>query len=653
MSQTRAIHSLLAIAILATTLPAQKLKPEISVPRVIRYTGTLPSTDLTGAKGAIFSIYRDQQDGAPLWSEVQNIQADAKGGYSIMLGATRNEGLPTNLFNTAEPRWLEVETNGIKEPRVQLGSVPYAMVAADAQTLGGLPPSAYLHTDLYPTNTSTTPNVAPPLIGFKPNAISGSPGYLSIFTTGSDLGNSALYQNGNAISIGGTTSLGAMTLIGSAPFGDTAGMALYNSAGGAGASVSLDMYNTSFNGGIPQAKIKALDDGAYSDHLTFWTKVPGALNNPVAERVRITSAGNVGIGTTTPGATLEVAGNLKLSGPASGIIFPDGTSLTTALFQSFQNFGTAVGFGALGNLVAGTGDTAVGYNALNATTSGSGNTATGYNSLVSNNIGNANAAFGAATLTKNTTGNYNIAIGNMSMNANVFGSYNTAVGGNSLNASSGGSNNTALGYAALSNENGGSNNIAIGYNAGTSIQSGNNNIDLGSHGVYLDTNAIRIGDVQTQTYMAGISGVNVSGVPVVVSNTGQLGIVSSSRRFKEDINDMADASNSLMRLRPVTYRYKQPFADGSKPLDYGLIAEEVSEIYPDLVAHSQDGQIQTVMYQKLTPMLLNEVQKLNKELTTERTKTKSLEDRMRQLEALVEQLATASNRQNYSHPQPK
>jgi hypothetical protein len=103
-------------------------------------------------------------------------------------------------------------------------------------------------------------------------------------------------------------------------------------------------------------------------------------------------------------------------------------------------------------------------------------------------------------------------------------------------------------------------------------------------------------------------------VPVLIDGNGQLGTVLSSIRFKEDVQDMAEASSGLLRLRPVTFRYKKPYADGSKPVDYGLIAEEVAEVYPDLVVKSADGQIQTVQYQKLTPMLLNEVQKLEARL---------------------------------------
>jgi hypothetical protein len=112
--------------------------------------------------------------------------------------------------------------------------------------------------------------------------------------------------------------------------------------------------------------------------------------------------------------------------------------------------------------------------------------------------------------------------------------------------------------------------------------------------------------------VAGIRGIttgNNDAIPVVIDSNGQLGTVSSSRRFKEDIQDMDTASSDLMRLHPVIFRYQKPFADGSKPIQYGLIAEEVAEVYPDLVARSADGQIETVKYQVLDSMLLNELQK--------------------------------------------
>src|SRR6202035_1026802 len=148
---------------------------------------------------------------------------------------------------------------------------------------------------------------------------------------------------------------------------------------------------------------------------------------------------------------------------------------------------------------------------------------------------------------------------------------NTATGAGALYYNTSGNNNLASGFQSLYYTTG-SNNIGVGSLAGYN-PTGSFNIMIGNQGASADNHVIRIGDVQTQTFIAGISGVNVSGVPVLVSSTGQLGIASSSRRYKEDIQDMGDATANLMRLRPVTFRYKQPFEDGSQPIQYGLIAE--------------------------------------------------------------------------------
>jgi cell fate (sporulation/competence/biofilm development) regulator YmcA (YheA/YmcA/DUF963 family) len=128
-------------------------------------------------------------------------------------------------------------------------------------------------------------------------------------------------------------------------------------------------------------------------------------------------------------------------------------------------------------------------------------------------------------------------------------------------------------------------------------------------------------------------------IEVMIDQNGQLGTVNSSIRFKEDVHDMAAASDGLMRLRPVTYRYKQPYADGSKPIDYGLIAEEVAEVYPDLVVKDADGQIQTVQYQKLTPMLLNELQKEHRLLEQQAETIQQLQQQLAALPLLEKRLA--------------
>ena len=201
-----------------------------------------------------------------------------------------------------------------------------------------------------------------------------------------------------------------------------------------------------------------------------------------------------------------------------------------------------------------------------------------------------------------------------------------------------GNNNTAIGVESLLSNTTGSNNIGMG--SRWLNPHGSYNIMIGNQGLAADDHIIRIGDVQTQTFIAGISGVNISGVPVLVSSSGQLGIASSSRRYKEDIQDMGDATANLMRLRPVTFRYKQPFEDGSKPIQFGLIAEEVEQVYPELVAHSADGKIETVKYQVLDSMLLNE------SANGQQKKIESLEERLARLESLLEQ-ATARTALQY------
>lgn len=263
----------------------------------------------------------------------------------------------------------------------------------------------------------------------------------------------------------------------------------------------------------------------------------------------------------------------------------------------------AVCLGALGSLMVqaqsgNVANTAYGTGALTSNTTGSYNTANGDVALHQNTTGSSNTSVGMQSLYMNTTGDFNTAIGGNALAHNVTSSYNTAVGFNTLN------------YAP------GNNNIAIGNASGSSI-SGSNNIAIGNPGTFLENGAIHIGTAGTQTtfYAAGISGVQISeGVPVYINSNGQLGTVNSSIRFKEDVHDMADASDRLFQLRPVTYRYKTVYADGSKPVDYGLIAEEVAEVYPDLVARDADGEILTVQYQKLTPMLLNELQKQHRQL---------------------------------------
>jgi Chaperone of endosialidase len=181
----------------------------------------------------------------------------------------------------------------------------------------------------------------------------------------------------------------------------------------------------------------------------------------------------------------------------------------------------------------------------------------------------------------------------------------------------------------------GSSNIAIGIGAGADVTTGSDNIHIGNIGTLSDTNLIRIGTpgTQTSTFIAGIVGATppVEGTLVVVNGNGQLGALTSSRRVKDEIRGMDEASAGLGKLRPVVFRYKAEPANGPRPLEYGLIAEEVAEIYPELVVHGTDGQPAGVKYHVLPAMLLNEFQRQQRQLESQAAR---LEAQQRELEEL-------------------
>jgi len=178
--------------------------------------------------------------------------------------------------------------------------------------------------------------------------------------------------------------------------------------------------------------------------------------------------------------------------------------------------------------------------------------------------------------------------------------------------------------------------IAVGPNAGVNLRVGSNDIYIGNPGVATEDATIRIGDRnQRTTYISGIFTSSVPGAPVQVDSDGHLGIILSSRRYKEDIQDMLDTSTDIKRLRPVTFRYRSLGSGGKKPLQYGLIAEEVAQVYPDLVVYGNDGQAETVQYQKLDVLLLNELQKQQRTIQEQSIQLNSQADRITALESLL------------------
>jgi hypothetical protein len=276
------------------------------------------------------------------------------------------------------------------------------------------------------------------------------------------------------------------------------------------------------------------------------------------------------------------------------------------ILNTTGNNNTALGANALILNTTGNNNTASGTNALFSNRIGSYNTASGMNALYYNSTGSNNTASGTNALLSNSIGYENTASGVQSLNSNTGGYHNTAAGFKAVFHNTGGVGNTGVGYFALFSNTTGVNNIGIGNNAGYAVN-GSNNIDIGNQGFATDAGTIRIGAPSTQSkaFIAGIYGTPLTGSAVYVTSSGQLGVLGSSERFKTDIAPMPELSDRLKRLRPVTFRYK---ADPQAIRQYGLIAEEVDQVYPELVIRDEAGKIQGVRYEELAPMLLNEVQ---------------------------------------------
>ena len=291
------------------------------------------------------------------------------------------------------------------------------------------------------------------------------------------------------------------------------------------------------------------------------------------------------------------------------------------------SFNTALG---AGTLAASTGDqnTATGAAALFSDTTGRFNTANGALTLFSNTTGFQNTANGASALFHNVDGIANTANGVEALFFNTTGSGNTANGAYALASNTTGGGNTAVGDGALTGNSSGFRNIALGGNAGHNI-TGNNNIAIGNVGFANADNSIFIGnDMHTDCHIAGIyNSVLLSGEPVAVTSDGKLGFLPSSARFKRDIEPMGTSSKALLALKPVTFHYK---GDKTNAPQFGLVAEEVAKVNPNLVVRNNKGELHTVRYDAVNAMLLNEFLKEHKTV-------QELEAKVQKQEAIIAQ----------------
>jgi|688.fasta_scaffold21638_7 hypothetical protein len=488
---------------------------EGSVPRVVRFDGvwTPEGGQAAGAETVTLAIYDVASGGAPLWEETQIVSVDATGHYAVLVGASRPEGLSPDLLASNAPRWLEVRfaRSTAATPRVLLTSVPYALRASNADTLGGLPATAFLRAttpqatsaDTATGDTTTATRTPTPAVN------SGTANYIGKFSNSIDLTSSVMFENGGRIGVGTTSPFDTVHARFSDGSGTVTGYAVQNLSSGPGAYSGMLFYDHLGNLGQFQGFNNSSKEYRINNIATG-----GTINFMLGSSRFLVAPAGIGISNTSPQDALDVAGAVRAS--AGFRIFSGNTNLyggtTTALDNLVLNWG-------LNDGLAG---------------------------------------------------------------ANVLGSHG--------------------GY------------FRIDLRSGAELQWWHKEAGTGvetKQFAITQTGILQVPSLRTWPVSTGT-------LAVYTDVNGNTGFLASSRRFKEDIEDMGDSSNLLMKLRPVTYHYKRDVGgvtgDGPRALEYGLIAEEVAEVYPDAVAMMPNGDAQTVQYNKINAMLLNEVQKQHRKI---------------------------------------
>ena len=412
-------------------------------------------------------------------------------------------------------------------------------------------------------------------------------------------------------------------------------------------------------------------DGGYSNGNT--AEGTNALFNLTS------GATNTGIGVNalfsvrTGSQNTAVGANALKSNTASG---NTAVGFHALLTNTTGTLNTATGGGALLRNTTGDDNTGTGVAALSRNTQGSDNTATGFQALLNNTTGVENTATGVGALLENTTGNFNTADGFGALDLNTVGAGNTATGYEALSFNISGGGNTAIGHEALTHNLGSDNtavgdgalssnttaggNTAMGGDALASNTTGHSNVAMGvaagfnattgSNNVYIGVGMLGVAGESNACYIASIFGqTSANGAAVSINSSGKLGTMTSSRRFKDDIKPMDKASEAVFALNPVIFRYKKDLDPQGIP-QFGLVAEDVEKVNPDLVVRDKDGKPYSVRYEQVNAMLLNEFLKAHRKMQAQEA---AIARQQKQIEALTAGLQKVSAQIELSKPVPQ
>jgi trimeric autotransporter adhesin len=698
-----------------------------AVPRLIKFSGEVKDASgkiATGAVNVVFSLYELQDGGSPLWSETQQVQLDAQGRYNILLGATQPDGLPLDLFISGQARWLGVQPAlpGVGEQaRILLVGVPYALKAADAETLGGKPASAFMLTASEPASQaqglaqgaasvpsgsgaagpqkvassgrtpdkSGTPNAACATITADGTATANQ---VAKFTAACTIHQSLIFDNGTDVGIG-TASPAFLLTVGSSANSSKAIFESTDNNHGTiqiGNPISNSEASISFISGV----------SSFGDNPTSvngnnhkWGIGPGifhiggnafGIGNDAfgGSMFTLQSTGFVGIGTTSPLATLDVNGtasvraNLNLPqafNSTAGVINMGGNPFIHACCTA-GSFDTFVGSGAGDFTTTGSVNTGIGHGALGLVTSGVQNTASGASALTFTNTGAGNTASGFSAMISNTTGSWNSALGAHTdvSSGNLTGA--TAIGAFARVAQS---NALILGCTIGSCAGG-----ALPPNVGIGTQTPSATLDVvapnqlgvfvrgpeSGVGAGLDLQTTGSGGLQWEILDTGstsaqgpnklnIRNVNTGNDVMTILASGAVGIGTRGPDNLLTVNGSADKPgggswgtfsdgrlktvdgkyggglDAIMKLTPVRYRYKEQNAMGIKDGEehVGFVAQEVEKAIPEAVTRNNSGYL-LVNNDPILWTMLNAIKQQQAEI---RTLTRSVHEKDAEIEKLA------------------